>query len=259
MLTLQQFNDRFCDEEACREFVFQNRWPKGFVCPICLHTKHKFNEKRNLYQCGECRAQTSLTSGTFLHGTKLPIRFWFLAMYYIAYSEGCSANELANTLRVNYRTGLRILRIVREAMRCWNGNHPFSNFVEWSQQKTADEEGAVGTRESATVAEAGGGASTSNAEAKALVGRAVRVLAQKAKRFVTLKYRKVSDRYLQSYLDEYYFRRLRRFDDDRALNFLMCAMASIRHIPMMHVHLNEKNRTSLPLAPFGELPLGLIK
>ena len=52
-----------------------------FVCPRCEHTGHLRHQSRALYQCRRCRHQVSLTAGTILASTKLPLRIWFLAMY----------------------------------------------------------------------------------------------------------------------------------------------------------------------------------
>ena len=30
-----EFQKRFSTEESCRDYLFQLRWPKGFVCPKC--------------------------------------------------------------------------------------------------------------------------------------------------------------------------------------------------------------------------------
>jgi transposase-like protein len=38
--TLLEFNDRFLTEEACRKYLYQLRWPNGFHCPRCGHSKY---------------------------------------------------------------------------------------------------------------------------------------------------------------------------------------------------------------------------
>ena len=79
--SLVQFMDEYGSEEKCTEALFRWRWPNGFVCPRCEHTRHWRHESRALYQCCGCRHQVSLTAGTILANTKLPLRTWFLAMY----------------------------------------------------------------------------------------------------------------------------------------------------------------------------------
>ena len=31
--TLEEFEGRFVTEQACREYLMQLRWPRGFACP----------------------------------------------------------------------------------------------------------------------------------------------------------------------------------------------------------------------------------
>ena len=37
--TIEEFEARFSSEEACREYLIQLRWPEGFRCPRCQHSK----------------------------------------------------------------------------------------------------------------------------------------------------------------------------------------------------------------------------
>ena len=90
--SLMQFMDEYGTEEKCREALFRWRWPNGFVCPRCSQTVHCRVQSRGLYQCSGCRHQVSLTAGTILASTKLPLRTWFLAMYLMTQTKnGISA------------------------------------------------------------------------------------------------------------------------------------------------------------------------
>jgi predicted RNA-binding Zn-ribbon protein involved in translation (DUF1610 family) len=53
-LTLLQFQERFKDDEACREHLFRIRWPEGFRCPHCGRTGYYNHTGRHLYVCQEC-------------------------------------------------------------------------------------------------------------------------------------------------------------------------------------------------------------
>ena len=35
-----EFDARFLDEQACYEYLFQCRWPEGFICKCCGHTNY---------------------------------------------------------------------------------------------------------------------------------------------------------------------------------------------------------------------------
>ncbi|MDP2762913.1 MAG: transposase [Enterobacteriaceae bacterium] len=62
---LMEFDKKFSTEESCREYLFIQRWPNGFCCPVCGH-KHGWTNKRNLVECSNCHRQTSLTAGTIM-------------------------------------------------------------------------------------------------------------------------------------------------------------------------------------------------
>ena len=71
--TLGEFDARFGSEEACPAYLFQLRWPDGFVCPRCQATT-AWGTKRALIVCGFCGYQASVTAGTIFEGTHNPCR-----------------------------------------------------------------------------------------------------------------------------------------------------------------------------------------
>lgn len=62
-------------EESCVQYLARRRWPKGFVCPSCLAVDPRpaFVRTRLLWQCRACSHQASVTTGTLLHRTRLPL------------------------------------------------------------------------------------------------------------------------------------------------------------------------------------------
>jgi hypothetical protein len=72
---------------------------------------------RKLYQCGGCRHQTSLTAGTLMEHTKLPLRTWFLAIHLISQAKtGISALALKRDLGVSYPTAWLLHHKINNAM-----------------------------------------------------------------------------------------------------------------------------------------------
>ena len=71
-----EFDDRFCNEKACCDYLFQNRWPDGFVCTQCGNTDYWLSN-RNLFICTSCQFNHSLTAGTIFNGTCKKLRLWF--------------------------------------------------------------------------------------------------------------------------------------------------------------------------------------
>ena len=74
-----EFQHRFPDEEACRAYLFASRWPDGFVCPACGGGEVGGEHRRHLWQCKSCGYQVSVTAGTVMHKTRLPLTLWFWA------------------------------------------------------------------------------------------------------------------------------------------------------------------------------------
>ena len=78
---MREFQRQFASEEACQTYLAACRWPDGFACPRCGHTRgYRLMEHRR-WQCVACRYQVSLTAGTILHNTKTPLAVWFWAAY----------------------------------------------------------------------------------------------------------------------------------------------------------------------------------
>ena len=109
-VSLRDFLERFHSEGACRDYLAKTRWPEGFVCPKYGSPRH-CSMINGLYQCAECRRQTSVTAGTFLHRSHVPLTKWFLAMYFVTQDKrGISAVQLAHTIGVNYKTAWLMLK-----------------------------------------------------------------------------------------------------------------------------------------------------
>lgn len=116
--TLGEFETRFPNEVACRDFLVAVRWPTGFQCPRCGETKSWELGGGLLVECSGCGGQTSLTSGTVLHGTRKPLRTWFQAMWWICTQKtGGSAKGLQRLLGFGcYETAWTWLHKLRAAM-----------------------------------------------------------------------------------------------------------------------------------------------
>ena len=74
--------------------------------------------RRHLWECADCRQQTSVTAGTVMHGTRTPLRVWFWAAYLVAtHHPGISAKQLQRQLGLSrYETAWLILQKLRRAM-----------------------------------------------------------------------------------------------------------------------------------------------
>ena len=98
--SLIEFQRRFADEGACASYPADARWPDGFRCPDCGHPKGwELATKAFTWECAGCGKQTSVTAGTVMHGSKLPLTVWFWAAYLMAtHSNGIAALQLQKQL-----------------------------------------------------------------------------------------------------------------------------------------------------------------
>lgn len=130
-ITFQEFQKRFGTEEACREELFRYRFPDGFVCPRCGCREYYPVRTRKTCQCRNCRHQTSVTAGTVMHRTHLPLTIWFWAMYLcVTDKRGISASQLSRLLNICYESAWYLLSRIRTAMGERDANYVLSGLVE---------------------------------------------------------------------------------------------------------------------------------
>ena len=79
--SLHEFRKLFSDEAACRLYLARSRWPEGFQCPRCQQGEALELPTRLLWRCRACRHDTSVTAGTVLHRTRIPLTQWFWAAF----------------------------------------------------------------------------------------------------------------------------------------------------------------------------------
>lgn len=121
MTDLLQLVDRFNCETKCRAFLEELRWPNGVACPECGSLEVTDVVTRPSYDCDGCGYRFSVTAGTIMHDSHLPLRKWFIAIYLMCESKkGISALQLKRTLGVAYKTAWYLSHRIREAM----GNDP---------------------------------------------------------------------------------------------------------------------------------------
>jgi transposase-like protein len=117
--TLLEFQQWFSEEEACVDYLYQSRWPEGFVCPKCGSRREAYRiEAYGRIECAECRHQTSVTAGTVMHGTRMPLRVWFNGAYLVTtHTPGFSALQFQRQLGIKtYETAFQMLHKLRAAM-----------------------------------------------------------------------------------------------------------------------------------------------
>lgn len=118
-LSRAQFEARFPDDAACADYLAARRWPDGFVCPSCGGGKGwALKTKAFTWECAGCGKQTSVTAGTIMHASHLPLKVWFTAVHIVtSHSNGISALQLQAQLGLgSYKSAWLLLQKLRRAM-----------------------------------------------------------------------------------------------------------------------------------------------
>lgn len=128
---LGKFLQQFSTEAQCVEYLADLRWRTGFICPKC-GGRHGYRLSNGRYQCVQCRHQVSVTAGTVLHKTHMPLQQWFLAFYLVCQDKrGISATQLASQLGTTYKTAWYMLKRIRAAMGQRDKKYQLSGVIEF--------------------------------------------------------------------------------------------------------------------------------
>lgn len=115
----------FNNEDKARAHLEAIRWADGVYCPHCGNTDAETirrlegkSTRPGLFQCNECRQHFTVTVGTVMERSKIPLAKWVLGFHlYAASKKGMSANQLGRMLGVTYKTAWFMAHRIREAMK----------------------------------------------------------------------------------------------------------------------------------------------
>ena len=98
-MTLKDFAREYSDESACEARLKEVREEHGIKCPQCGCEKHYWDKTNKRWVCSKCGHKTTLTSGTVMHGSKLPLSYWFMAIHLLTMTKNSfSAAEIQRQL-----------------------------------------------------------------------------------------------------------------------------------------------------------------
>lgn len=115
-------NPIFHDDDAARAHLESLLWPHGPTCPRCGVVGNRITKlqgkstRPGVYNCKDCRKPFSVTVGTVMERSHVPLCKWVLAAQLMASSKkGFSAHELHRLLGTNYETAWFLFHRLREA------------------------------------------------------------------------------------------------------------------------------------------------
>jgi transposase-like protein len=111
----------FQSPENAREWLENLRWPDGPICSHCGTINHAYKTKKpGWYRCAEkeCRKDFTVTTGTVMERSHIPLNKWLMAFYLLnASKKGMSAHQLHRALKLDYKSAWFMCHRIREAMR----------------------------------------------------------------------------------------------------------------------------------------------
>lgn len=116
--SLINFNRRFPNEASCKRAFVDYRIKAGIKCPHCGCEAHYWLPSINRFQCKNCGCRQTLRANTVMHYSKLPFRYWFIAMWLISNTKNAfSAAEVQRQLgHEYYRPIWNMMLKIRKAM-----------------------------------------------------------------------------------------------------------------------------------------------
>src|ERR1700730_11618211 len=120
-MTLADFDRLFPDEDSCKRYLMDRRWPTGPRCPRCGNEK-LYKAKRawswECHKCGPHPYRFSLYVGTVFENTNNRLRMWFKVLYFMLTSKKeISALQIHRMIGSgSYRTACHMCQRLRAAM-----------------------------------------------------------------------------------------------------------------------------------------------
>ena len=131
-MNLLDFVASFPDEESCKQKFKEYRETVGVICSKCNHTEHYWKADKEQYECKNCSFRTTLKSGTVMHKSKLPYRYWFIAMHLLTSTKkSFSAKEIQRQIGHNrYQPIWHMVHKLRVVMGKRDGEYILAGQIE---------------------------------------------------------------------------------------------------------------------------------
>ena len=116
---IDEFLEKFPDEETVRAYLEEKRWGGKPQCPHCnSHRVAAWRKDRpGYYRCKDCRKLFNVKTKTIFAGTFIPLKKWFIAFYFIVMDKkGISSVELAEKINISQQSTWFLGHRIRKAM-----------------------------------------------------------------------------------------------------------------------------------------------
>lgn len=134
-MNIIQISNKFPDELSCIKYAEKLRYGKKIKCAYCNSTNLGERQTDHRHKCKACNKTSSVTINTALHGSKVPLKTWIIAVSIITDAKkGLSALQLQRNINVSYPTAFAMYHKIRELMSFENKNiKELKNVVEMDE------------------------------------------------------------------------------------------------------------------------------
>lgn len=116
--TLKELQETFKTEKDCIRFLESKLWENGEPISPYDPTSKVYKRRDGLYRCKNTGKNFNVKKGTFMEGSKIHLKDWFIAIYLLVNrKKGMSSIELASFLGVTQKTAWFMTHRIREAFK----------------------------------------------------------------------------------------------------------------------------------------------
>src|SRR5438477_11518474 len=130
-MSIRDFERMFPDEDACKLYLAEHRWPEYVICPRCGNAEVKPHARSFHWVCYACTPgggyRFSVLVNTIFENTNKPLRQWFRVIHLMLTSKkGISALQIFRYMGFgSYKTAWGMCAKIRVAL----GNVEFKQLV----------------------------------------------------------------------------------------------------------------------------------
>ena len=110
--------EMFSDPGFTEVWFVGQRWPDEIECPSCQSKdiQHRTNRKPQPFRCNACRRDFSVKTDTIMHGSKLSLKTWGMAIYILTIGiKGTSSMKLHRDLGITQKAAWHLAHRIRKA------------------------------------------------------------------------------------------------------------------------------------------------
>lgn len=120
-MNIIEITKKFPTELDAIKFFEKSRWGKGVKCAYCESKNLSNRNKDHRFNCLDCKKTFSVTTGTKIHNTRLPLQTWLFAFGIVSDAKkGLSALQLQRNIGVSYPTAWAMYHKIRGLMEMEN-------------------------------------------------------------------------------------------------------------------------------------------